>query len=344
MLSPVVPTKSERKLLLQHYRTSGTLLIRQRAHALLLSAQGKTVPQIAEILFADEGTVRGWMHAFTEVRISSIFPAYTDNDNAARLTEKQRTQIAKTLSKPPSEKGLPNAFWSVARLKAYLTAKYGVVYESDRSYHHLLAISGYSFKLPEGFDKRRDEKLVRRRIKELQREITEKRTEGYTIFAADECSLCFETEYRRAWLKQGEKTLLKVNRDKTRQHYFGALNLDTKKHELVRLDWQNTETITGALRELLRRYPKKKLCLVWDNAKWHRSKDLRALLGKGNEFERLHFLWLPPYAPDENPEEHVWKVGKEAVGNQCSETFDDLKNIFESAVTGRKFDYTIRGI
>ena len=46
----------------------------------------------------------------------------------------------------------------------------------------------------------------------------------------------------------------------------------------------------------------------------------------------------------ENPEEHVWKVGKEAVGNQCSETFDDLKNIFESAVTGRKFDYTIRGI
>ncbi|MFZ2887053.1 MAG: IS630 family transposase [Minisyncoccia bacterium] len=337
-------SKREGAVLSGHYKKSGTALIRQRAHAVILFSQGRAAPDIASILLTGEDTVRTWIHAFEEERIASIFPAYSGNDNAAKLTDNQRDEIAQTLKKPPSETGLPTAFWSVARLKQYLKAEYGVVYESERSYHHLFALSGYSFKLPEGFDKRRDEKLVRRRMQELRHEIATLRRKGYTIFAADECSLCFETEYRRAWLKKGEKTLLKVNREKVRQNYFGALNFDTKRHELIRLDWQNTETITGALRELLRRYPKRHLGIVWDNAKWHRSKGLRVLLGKGNEFERLRFLWLPPYAPDENPEEHVWKIGKDAVGNQCAESFNELKKIFESAITRRKFDYTIPGI
>jgi len=42
----------------------------------------------------------------------------------------------------------------------------------------------------------------------------------------------------------------------------------------------------------------------------HRSKELRTLLGSGKEFEHIHFIWLPPYAPDYNPQEHVWKVAK----------------------------------
>src|SRR3990167_10838217 len=95
---------------------------------------------------------------------------------------------------------------------------------------------------------------------------------------------------------------------------------DTTKHSLIPLDWQDTKNITEALRELKRRYEGEKLCIIWDNARWHRSKDLRVLLGEGHEFENIHFVWLPPYAPDENPEEHVWKIGKDAVGNVVTKT------------------------
>lgn len=340
MISLSIPlTKKEFKILKDHYQKSGTALIRNRAHALILFSQGRTSPDIASILFTNENTVRGWVHAFEEKRVSSIFPDYTGNTNASRFTSRQRKEIATVLSKPPSKKGIPGRFWSIAALKTYLSAQYGVIYESDRSYHHLFLITHFSYKLPDAFDKRRDDALVKRRMREIREEISQ--LKGYEIFAADESSIVWETELRRAWLPKGEKTILKVDRTKLRQSYFGALNLKSHRHELVPLSWQNTETMIEALRELTKRYPNKKLCIIWDNAAWHRSKGVRALLGKGNEFAHIKLIWMPPYAPDENPEEHVWKFGKEAIANDVYATFAELKKKFESAVNGRLFDYQI---
>jgi transposase len=302
--------------------------------------QGRHVPDIADILLRNKDTIRGWLKTYQADRLVSIFPGYTGNTNASKLTLEQRIEIKATLQTSlDSINGLPGRFWSVKKLKSYVNAEYGVVYESERSYHHLFAISNFSFKLPEGFDKHRDDELVTKRMAAITQEVAEKQAEGYTVFFADECSLAWETEYRRVWLPKGKKTILRVNRKKTRQHYFGALNIATKQEELIRLDWQNAKTITGALRELTTRYPGKKLCLVWDNATHHRAKELRDLLGPGNEFAHFHFIWLPPYAPDHNPQEHVWKVAKTETKNTVTDTFEGLKQIFETAISGKKFDY-----
>lgn len=334
-----LPTLSseEEEILESHFKKSGTHLIRSRAHAILLFSQGRSAPDIASILRFDEGTVRDWLKAFEHQRIASIFPAYAGNTNASKLTKEQREEIRKTLSEPPSEKGLPGSFWSVKTLRSYLSAEYGAVYESDRSYHHLFALSGYSYKLPDAFDRRRDDALVERRMKEIAKEI--RRFPDREILCSDESSIVWETELRRAWLRQGEKTVLKVDRIKERQSYFGALNMRTGRHDLIPLSWQNTGTMIEALRELSKRYRGKKLLIVWDNARWHRGKELRELLGKGKEFEHIRFIWLPPYAPDKNPEEHVWKYGKEVIANRTYETFAELKREFENAVGGKKFDY-----
>lgn len=341
MLS-IAKNEVEYEILVGHYQKSKTRLIRDRAHAIVLSMQGRSVPDIAAILVRNEDTIRDWIKVFEKTRIASVFPAYAGNTNASKLTPEQREEIRETLQRPPEDTGLPAGFWSVSRIKEYLSASYGVVYESERSYHHLLAVGNLSFKLPEGRDKRRDDGAVEERMLEIQREISVLKRARHIVFAADECSLCFETELRRAWVRRGEKTILRINRMRERQHYFGALNLDRGTEELIPLDWQDTSHIIRALRELVRRYPKRKLALVWDNAKWHRGKELRERLGE--EFKHIHLIWLPPYAPDKNPQEHVWKVAKDAVANQCVSTFDDLKTLFQEKISGRKFNYTISGI
>jgi transposase len=336
----------EYDLLADHYRKAKTPLIRERAHAALLSMQGRSVPDIAEILMRDNDTVRDWLKNFVQIRVASIFPSYTGNANAAKLTKEQQREIQETLGSPPASTAgrLPSAFWDVKQLKEYLRAEYGVVYESDRSYHHLFAVSDFSFKLPDGLDRRRNDTLVAERMREIVKEIKSYMKQRYLVFAADECSLSWETEYRRAWLPKGKKTILKVNRKNIRQHYFGALELVSGKENLISMDWQNTATITGALRELTKRYRGKKLCIVWDNAQWHRAKELRDLLGPGKEFAHIRFIWLPPYAPDNNPQEHVWKIGKDAVGNIVTDTFEQLKGIFEHSISGKLFDYQMSGI
>jgi len=332
-------TEEEQDLLWDHKRKSGTELSRNRAHAVLLNAKGYKIPEISDILNIDENTIRRALSSFEKERISSIFPKYQGNTNASKLTKEQKEEIQKTLGSPPKSDGLPGVFWSVKKLKQYIKAEYGVVYESERSYHYIFAVSGFSFKLPEGFDKRRDDKLVKKRMLEIQGEIEKMKKKGYEIFFADECSLYWETEMRRAWIKKGEKTIIKVSRDKTRQNYFGAWNIGSKKETLIRLDWQDTENISNALRKLTKQYKGKKIAVIWDNAKWHRSKELKALLGKDKEFEHIRFVWLPPYAPDENPQEHIWKSGKDSVKNNVTESFEELKDIFEKSIRGKIFDY-----
>lgn len=335
----------EYRLLAEHYRSAGSRLVRERAHCVLLAMQGYKVPAIAAILLRQEYTIRDWLKAYAINRLASLFPGYSGNTNAGKLTTEQLEQITATLRvAPDSADGLPSSFWSVKKLKSYLSAEYGVIYESDRSYHHIFTVSNFSFKLPEGFDQRRDDKLVLHRMKQVISEIRQCQDSGYQVFTADECSLAWETEYRRVWLPKGQKTILRVNRKKTRQHYFGALNLVTKREELINLNWQNTDNIIEALRELTRRYPNQKLALVWDNARWHRSKQLRELLGQGKEFTHLYLIWMPPYAPDYNPQEHVWKVAKTATKNTVTRTFEELKQIFEMAISGKTFDYKMSGI
>lgn len=338
-------TSTEVTLLEAHYRHAQCALIRERAHAVLLEHDGYRVPEIAGILRRHAETVRTWLHAFNQTRIASIFHHYDGNTNASKLTHEQKEEIRETLQHAGGETAIPSSFWTLPAFKEYLKASFGVVYESDRSYHYLLEYCGYSWKLPDQTDKRRKEDLVQQRMKEISSEITPLLNDPqWEVVAGDETKITYETEIRRAWCRQGIKTVIKTDRNKIHQSYFGALNLKTHMHHLIRLDWQDQEAIVHALKELVKKYPQKKICILWDNAPWHKGNQLRHYLGKGNALENIHLVALPPYAPDENPEEHVWKVGKEFISNQSFETFDELKNLFERTLSSRPFDYSINGI
>jgi transposase len=48
------------------------------------------------------------------------------------------------------------------------------------------------------------------------------------------------------------------------------------------------------------------MVVVLDNARWHHARALRPWLSKHRRVLRLDFL--PPYSPDLNPVERVWKL------------------------------------
>jgi transposase len=49
----------------------------------------------------------------------------------------------------------------------------------------------------------------------------------------------------------------------------------------------------------------KKIAIVLDNASFHHAKDLFSLFAPGQALESITPIYLPPYAPDHNPTEHV---------------------------------------
>ena len=53
----------------------------------------------------------------------------------------------------------------------------------------------------------------------------------------------------------------------------------------------------------------KPILLVWDNARWHKSKVVKQWLADyPGVVELMNF---PPYHPELNPQEHVWKALKQ---------------------------------
>jgi transposase len=115
----------------------------------------------------------------------------------------------------------------------------------------------------------------------------------------------------------------------------------TGRCELFRLEWQNGPTIIEALTRLVETHKGKKIVIVWDNAAWHKTKDLRQLLGAGGSLQNVHLIAMPPYAPDHNPIEHVWKDTKEHISNIQRDTFDETRRMFEQHIVSRRFDYKI---
>lgn len=317
-------------------------LIRDRAHAILLSSQGKRVREIAQILYRNIDIVRTWLSRFNSKRISSLFDKYQGNTNAGKLTPSQKQQIKQVLSCPPSDYGLPGQFWRVKDLKHWIRAEFGVVYQSPRSYHFLFKLGRFSWKLPDKFDIKRDDKFVGQRLYQIREEIEPYlKSSSWVVLASDETRLVWEAQSRRAWLKTNQKTIIRVHRSKDYQSFLGCLNLQTGKCHLFSLPWQNQRQIIKALKKLKVKYPGKRICLVWDNAKWHKGKLLRRQLSRFGSLTNFHLINFPPYAPDINPQEHVWKEAKDYIAHKPTVSFKQKINHFKLAVIARRFNYQI---
>lgn len=297
---------------------------------------------IGDIVSRSANTVGRWIADWQDRRMGSIFTGHKDNQNASKLTQEQREEVREALQKPPSEYALPKEFWDVPSLRKYIEAAFGIVYESNQSYHFLLRFSNLSFKYPARFDYRRDDAGVEVRTEEIRNEIEPFLNDPqYEVFACDQVRIELEALSRRAWLKRAEPTILKVNRQRESQNYIGFLNQKSFLCHLYEIQWQNQEEVLHALELFLKEYPNKKICIIWDNAPFHKGRKIKDALKRGGLLERVHLIAFPPYAPDKNPIERVWNNAKEAIANMQRHTLADTKAAFAGYIRSRKFQYSI---
>lgn len=271
-----------------------------------------------------------------------MFSDNVANENAAKLTREQKKEIRWLVGQPPSEYGIPTRFWKLPDLKSYVEAVFGVVYESDSSYHLLLKFSGLSFKYPDKLSPRRDELVIQERIKEIRKKVKSLlKDESWVIFTSDETRLQLEAEIRRAWLVKGKRTVVKTERSKEQQNYLGFLDQKTHLCQVFEIKRGNSAETIKVLKKLTKLYPNKKICIVWDNAKWHKSKQLREQLKKGKPFAKIHLIAFPPYAPETNPIEHVWGYAKAKLTNKAGKVFAKIKQEFMQLTHQQTFLYQI---
>ena len=72
------------------------------------------------------------------------------------------------------------------------------------------------------------------------------------------------------------------------------------------------------LEQLSKHYDKEEILLVCDGAGWHKSKDLVVP-------ENIHIHHIPPYTPEMNPIEQIWReIRTRGFKNEVFNTLDDV--------------------
>jgi len=332
----------EVRLLKTHFKYSPVALIRVKAQVILMCSRGIHQEEIAELVVKNVRSVGRYIQAFNNKRMASLFSGYVNNENASKLTREQKKEIRRVLRRKSSKGAIPTRFWDIPKLKDYVKVEFGVVYDSDVSYHFLLRFSNLSFKYPDKLSPRRDEKQIKKRIREIRKEIRPfLKDDGWVVLASDETRLQLEAEIRRAWLLKGKRTIVKTERSDEHQNYLGFLDQKNWRCQLFEIKRGNQIETVRVLKKLMLSYADKKVCVVWDNAKWHKGKLIRKELSRCRKLEKLHLVNFPPYAPEKNPIEHVWQFAKSKTSNIDKGDFQKIKNGFSGIINSRIFKYKI---
>ena len=78
--------------------------------------------------------------------------------------------------------------------------------------------------------------------------------------------------------------------------------------------------------EIARRHPDDNVVMVLDGAGWHKSKDFHLP-------ENLRLLFLPPYSPELNPQEHLWdELREKYFHNRVFDSIDALEDHLVAAL------------
>ena len=142
----------------------------------------------------------------------------------------------------------------------------------------------------------------------------------------DECNIQHEPNGTNRWSEVGNTPVIRVNRSRDKNHkisVFGALSITSGKVLAMFCVWLNSETALEFLERvkthrtrLLKKMKSKPLpvLLIWDNASYHKSKEVREWLALNPGGGEL--MNFPPYCPERNPQEHVWRAMKQYVASR----------------------------
>lgn len=147
------------------------------------------------------------------------------------------------------------------------------------------------------------------------------------IWAEDEVHFQRTSSLIRTWAPIGEQPRVLSPATKQKIGFFGAISLKTGQLLTQEDSVFNTETFRNFLFYLVNSTDKC-ILLILDRASYHRAKRLKPFLEEYRT--RLTLVFLPPYSPELNPTERVWRITRRKVTH--NRYFPEIKDLRQSLV------------
>lgn len=142
----------------------------------------------------------------------------------------------------------------------------------------------------------------------------------------DETGFSFLAPLARTWAPRGKRpTLHRITTERRVLSTAIGMTLSGRIYKRQFDHAMDSDSVIVALKHLGRQFSRPWV-LLWDRAQIHRSKKTQNYLAQHPE---IIVEWLPPYAPEVNPEEYCHGNVKQRLKNAIPETREELRMLVD---------------
>jgi len=270
--------------------------IARRANAILLLDDGKSCQAIAEFLYLDDDTIRGWYKTYRESGWDALSVDGWKGCQS-RMTADQEAALCDWLK--------DRFCRSTVEIRSHISQAFGLHY-SHSGCIKLLARLGFEYRKPKALPRVASAEKQTAFIAMYQRLLAELGADE-AVYFADAVHPEYQTKPSYGWVKAGSNPAVSTTAGRGRVNIHGAVNLETFDTPFVEPTTVDGVSAVQLLAKIEERNPYKRLIhVIWDNAAYHKGSDVREFLAKPEC--RIHLIQLPPYCPHLNPIERLWAV------------------------------------
>ncbi len=268
--------------------------------ALLMLHQGFKAQDIAESLGIDDGTVYRYRQSFEELGLQdylkSFFVAYS-----GQLTEDEEQQLLGEVRQ--------RLYLNSKQVAAYIENEFGIRY-SLSAVVKLLHRLGFTYKKTKGVGVKADREAQEQFVQELSKLLAQE-DENQVVYFNDAVHPQHNTRPDYGWIYRGEDFEIPSNPGRKRVNINGALNAHKVTDVLiVESERVNAQSCIELWQKQRRRHRGKTIINICDNAPYYHSNYLKDWLAQ-NPWCKV--IYLPPYAPNLNLIERLWRFLRKQV-------------------------------
>lgn len=289
-------TPNEREKLINRHRKERDKRICDRIKAVLAFDDGFSYSEIARILLLDDETIGRHIDDYKrEKKLSTA-----NGGSNGKLTDKETRELTDHLHNI--------TYLYVKDICQYVQQQYGKIFSVSGMTKWLHA-NDFCYKKPHAVPAKANRDLQKKFIKYYRR-LKGKAGKKEPIYFADSVHPQHQTQLAYGWILKGERKEIATTSGQKRLNFIGGICLNGYRFTYKQVDTVDAYNICQFLWKLRQANPGKfKVHVIWDNAPYHRSDEVK----KWAKELGIKLHYLPPYSPNLNPAERVWKLMHESV-------------------------------
>ena len=318
-MSGLILSDEDRAHFLALMRRQLNSAVHRRMNVLLLLDDGWNAARIAAALYLDASTVAEH-RALYEQRGRAGVESLSYPGRVSALSAEQRSMLSDWIAAEVPQTAQAVCDW--------IQARFAVTYKAH-AMARLLGQIGFVFKKPKCVPAKADAAIQQAFLDATLAPLMQAAGPEAPLYFVDGCHPSYTGRPAHGWIRRGATVELKSNHGRTRINVNGALSWPERT-----LVHREEERITSAamirlFEDLEARHPQaREIAIVLDNARYNRSRELKAWLDRPGG--RIRLVYLPSYAPNLNLIERFWHFMKRKVlFNRTYATFALFKQAFD---------------